>query len=94
MIKGIMLPIYISWGEEAKKKFPLVPYDCFLIDREWLVDTQGNIIQHCPEGGYSDGVAYVSAQLCERETRDYFYRTIGYGLDTYKSGSTRIEVMI
>ena len=92
MSKEVMLPINICWGEEARKKFPLVPDDCFLVYDEWLVDTQGNIIQHCPEGGYPDGVAYVSVQLCEGEYRDYFYRTIGYGLDTFKSGMTTIYV--
>jgi hypothetical protein len=84
MLKEIC--ISVTWGEQAKALCPLALDDQFLVDGEWLVSTRGEIIQHCPEGGYPDGVAYVSAALCEEETRKQFYRTIYYEIDTIKSG--------
>lgn len=78
--------ITVAWGEQAKALCPFALDDQFLVDGEWLVSTRGEIIQHCPEGGYPDGVAYVSAGLCEEETRKSFFRTINYGIDTIKGG--------
>ena len=93
MMNNNLIPIYLAWGDEAVKRSEQVCLPTqILVNGKWILNLDGTIIQHCPEEGYPYDVSYVSAQLCEQESRARFLDLINYRYS--KTQTYRFEVYI